>query len=154
MWDNEEMVFVCCYHNSSKLSLLIKKMSWMWWQTIVEKLWWAENWNSWRFCRDFNQSSMHFAPNSPHTANSHVKVKTCQTEFLNFSFTPSRLKKNLKQIVVARAIDSFEVEKAFQVSINVSETFSSPTNLISLCINQSAVESNKREFKLLISTCQ
>lgn len=74
--------------------------------------------------------------------SSHIEQK-----FLNFSCCSAS-----KLLLFELNIDSFEVERAFQVSIKVSETCSLSTNLISLRINQSTVESNKRKFKLLIST--
>lgn len=56
------------------------------------------------------------------------KISFCSSQFC--------AAENLACTVVVIIIDSFEVERAFQVSIKVSETFSQQLNLICVSINQ------------------
>lgn len=182
-WRNS---FLFYYHKSSELSFLIKKMSWLCWETIAEiqhpgdicllLAFWRRRrgcqtgkLKCWRCARHFEASIkrlhqtltsflMHFA-----SLQSHVSlcfVFSCKSQ--NNSNEISE-KFSLHHISVRRNITMqancccssywfvWSGKSLSSVNQSVRNIFSS-TDLISLCINQSAVESNKRKFKLLIST--
>lgn len=126
--------FLFCYHKSSELSFLIKKMSWLCWENYAATTF-ACCWhffedvrarqsgklNCWRHFEVPSKDDMHFALAMTCFRKSHnIKHKSRYI----FSLQHISVWRRFRQIVVAPNIDSFEVERAFQVSIKMSETFS------------------------------
>lgn len=159
MWNNDDgkMIFLFYYDKSSELSFLIKKMSWLCWETSAEiqhsgdirllfAFWWK-----WQDCQtgklkclgmftalwSFNHecsikklsSYALCITQTPVLLYYVFKCKSQNTSdeisahFLFSTFLCGKTSRS-KQTVVVHTIDSFEVERAFQVSIKVSEAFS------------------------------